>query len=315
METDRIKSQLKPDRQLTDAELQDLYAWIDKIPLSRPKRNITRDFSDAVATAEVVKHFIPRLVELHNYPPANAVAQKLYNWNTLNQKVFRKLGYSVCEDVISYIISNRPGVVEVVLFELRQKIESYLYGKDASKSQCTIPTSLPQPLAINNQQYVDKWLSESSQKIPKHTTTLPSQINTSPSPSAHQQRGPSVAPPAGFRGPDNVVTTMGPAQQNQTDCERLGGRVDGYINGELSFAAGVGQVSTETTLLTTALLTTTPSDWAQMIRQKEEIIAELHETVQILQLKVTKLEQLLGLKDRRIEDLINQLQSAGVPFS
>lgn len=34
------------DQELTEEELQDLYAWIDKIPLSRPKRHITRDFSD-----------------------------------------------------------------------------------------------------------------------------------------------------------------------------------------------------------------------------------------------------------------------------
>lgn len=34
------------DEELTEEELQDLYAWIDKIPLSRPKRHITRDFSD-----------------------------------------------------------------------------------------------------------------------------------------------------------------------------------------------------------------------------------------------------------------------------
>jgi hypothetical protein len=38
-----------------------------------------------VAAAEVVQHFAPKLVELHNYSPANAVSQKLYNWNTLNR--------------------------------------------------------------------------------------------------------------------------------------------------------------------------------------------------------------------------------------
>jgi hypothetical protein len=29
-----------------DAELEELYSWVDSIPLSRPKRNIARDFSD-----------------------------------------------------------------------------------------------------------------------------------------------------------------------------------------------------------------------------------------------------------------------------
>ena len=31
---------------MNEEELQKLYTWIDEIPLSRPKRNITRDFSD-----------------------------------------------------------------------------------------------------------------------------------------------------------------------------------------------------------------------------------------------------------------------------
>lgn len=64
---------------------------VDEIPLSRPKRNIARDFSDggklpsvlpmpalskppgltvaalAVLVAEIVQHFHPKLVDLHNY--------------------------------------------------------------------------------------------------------------------------------------------------------------------------------------------------------------------------------------------------------
>lgn len=29
-----------------DVELENLYQWIDRIPLSRPKKNIGKDFSD-----------------------------------------------------------------------------------------------------------------------------------------------------------------------------------------------------------------------------------------------------------------------------
>ena len=32
--------------QLDEEEMQMIYNWIDEIPLSRPKRNIARDFSD-----------------------------------------------------------------------------------------------------------------------------------------------------------------------------------------------------------------------------------------------------------------------------
>ena len=35
-----------PMGEMSDEDFQNLYAWIDEIPLSRAKRNITRDFSD-----------------------------------------------------------------------------------------------------------------------------------------------------------------------------------------------------------------------------------------------------------------------------
>lgn len=34
---------------LDDEELQKIYVWVDSVPLSRPKRNISRDFSDGGA--------------------------------------------------------------------------------------------------------------------------------------------------------------------------------------------------------------------------------------------------------------------------
>ena len=42
--------------------------------------------SHAVLAAEVVHHFLPKLVELHNYSPANSISQKLENWRTLNSE-------------------------------------------------------------------------------------------------------------------------------------------------------------------------------------------------------------------------------------
>ena len=63
------------------------------MPLSRSKKNIARDFSDGVLMAEVVAAYFPRYVDVHNYVSANGLAQKLCNWNTLNCKVLRKLGF------------------------------------------------------------------------------------------------------------------------------------------------------------------------------------------------------------------------------
>lgn len=35
--------------------------------------------------AEVVNHFIPKIIDLHNYTPANSSKQKMNNWETLNR--------------------------------------------------------------------------------------------------------------------------------------------------------------------------------------------------------------------------------------
>lgn len=42
--------------------------------------------------AEIVAHYFPKLVELHNYSPAHNSVQKMYNWGTLNQKVGMGVG-------------------------------------------------------------------------------------------------------------------------------------------------------------------------------------------------------------------------------
>uniref|UniRef100_K3WKI8 Calponin-homology (CH) domain-containing protein n=1 Tax=Globisporangium ultimum (strain ATCC 200006 / CBS 805.95 / DAOM BR144) TaxID=431595 RepID=K3WKI8_GLOUD len=107
---------------LDDETLQRLYAWIDEIPLSRPKKSIARDFSDGILSAEVVAFYFPKLVQMHNYSPANSVKQKLYNWNTLNRKVFKKLHIFLSKDDIDDLVQCRPGAVEHLLVKLQLKI-------------------------------------------------------------------------------------------------------------------------------------------------------------------------------------------------
>eukprot|EP00038_Savillea_parva_P023176 m.39896 g.39896 ORF g.39896 m.39896 type:complete len:252 (+) comp5885_c0_seq1:318-1073(+) len=111
---------------MDEFEMQELYSWIDELPLSRPKRHIARDFSDGVLAAEIVKHFVPKLVELHNYQPANSTSQKVTNWTTLNHKVFKKLGLNVPKNVIQGVAAQKHGVIEVVLNNLRLKLQQYL---------------------------------------------------------------------------------------------------------------------------------------------------------------------------------------------
>ena len=92
-----------------------VYNWIDEIPLSRPKKSIGRDFADGVLMAEVIHFYFPKMVELHNYSQANGKTKKLYNWNTLNLKIFKKLGIQISKSDIEAVVMAAPDKIEKIL--------------------------------------------------------------------------------------------------------------------------------------------------------------------------------------------------------
>ncbi|KAJ3362085.1 Sperm flagellar protein 1 [Allomyces javanicus] len=232
---------------LSDDELTDLFQWIDAIPLSRPKKNFTRDFSDGCLCAEVIRHLHPRLVDLHNYPPANSTPQKIYNWNTLNFKVLKKLNCALTDDTIQHIVQCRPGIVETVLFDIKQKVRSP-------------PPSPPHPPPLTTDQLLSiapstdrtaAGLSHamSGASLPKAPAPLPQQSLPrggvyAGTPSAAEWRAPAAVPAAAGLPP--------PPPQD--------------VN-------------------------------------RDQLIATLRETVGILQEKIHKLELLLVLKDKKIQEL------------
>uniref|UniRef100_A0A8B9SLZ6 Sperm flagellar 1 n=1 Tax=Anas platyrhynchos TaxID=8839 RepID=A0A8B9SLZ6_ANAPL len=215
-----------------DGGLRALYGWLDTLPLSRPRRNVARDFSDGVLAAEVVKFFFPAMVQLHSYVPASSTPQKLANWGHLNRKVLRKLNLSLPDEVIRQVAQCRPGTAEQVLLVLRQKIE-----EKQKKSK-----ALPGP---------------------------------------HQELG---------------VRT---AQEEIGYLETGGGKVKSTGRGCAQEPPGaVGSLDP-------------PGDAAAarlQLAEKEQALLLAQETVQLLQLKVRRLEQLLRLKDTRIDDLSRRLQ-------
>ena len=101
-----------------DNKLMYIYEWVDSIPLSRQKKNISRDFNDAVLLAEMIKYHYPRLVDLHNYPSASSTKAKLVNWETLNKKVLKKLGVKITKNEITDIINSKPNAIENLLGKL-----------------------------------------------------------------------------------------------------------------------------------------------------------------------------------------------------
>lgn len=213
--------------ELTDEQLRALYAWIDAIPLSRPKRNITRDFSDGVMMAEVIAAYFPQLVELHNYTPASSVQAKVYNFETLNQRVLKRLGYQLTRSTIDDIVNCRAGVVEVVLNTLQFKMAKYREKKSTQPADFSEEKSSESP-AHNNQGH--------------ETDEVPS----------------------------GKQTKANPDKQDARVKDRL---------------ASLDE---------------------ELMLEKDQKIRELQETVEILELKITKLEQLVRLKDNKIQKLLQK---------
>ena len=107
-----------------DEEVMVLYEWVDSMPLSRLKKSINRDFSDAVLMAEVLKYLYPKLVNLHNYPEVHSTKQKIYNWQTLNDKVFKKIEINLSKKTIEALANSEQGVIEKVLKKLYLKVKN-----------------------------------------------------------------------------------------------------------------------------------------------------------------------------------------------
>ena len=105
-------------------ELMYIYEWVDSIELSRPKKNIARDFSDGVLLAEIMKSYLPRLVDLHNYPSCSNTKHKESNWNVLNNKVLKRLGIKLTKKEINDIIKCEHLAIEHLLQRLYGVLQS-----------------------------------------------------------------------------------------------------------------------------------------------------------------------------------------------
>ena len=108
-----------------ESELMYIYEWVDSIALSRPKKNIARDFSDGVLLAEIIKSYFPHMVDLHNYPSCSNSKHKESNWNVLNNKVLKKLHIKLTKAEIESIIKAEPLAIEKLL----QRVYSVLQNR------------------------------------------------------------------------------------------------------------------------------------------------------------------------------------------
>ena len=142
------------DDNLEDAEdnkLMYIYEWVDSIPLSRQKKNISRDFNDAVLFAEMIKFHYPRLVDLHNYPSANSTKAKIINWETLNKKVLKKIGLKLSKNEIEDLVRSKQNAIENLLGRLYNVINGRPQMNNVNSNNKEHPMSNNNSIRNNNE--------------------------------------------------------------------------------------------------------------------------------------------------------------------
>ncbi|KAK2964510.1 putative Calponin homology domain [Blattamonas nauphoetae] len=252
--------------------LGDIYEWVDTFSITRPKKNIARDFSDCVNMAEVAKHLFPKLVDVHNYPPANAVPRKITNWNTFNVKVLKKLGMNfLTSDDIQNISSCVPGSIEWCLNEFKQASEAYFAKKQSSQpSPQQKKISKPDPKATKEEHHEEEELDDQSSEADFDS---PSPVQKEPTP-----------PPA-----PKEETKKQPKQPQKRPLVQTEER---SINSSQSVAILQKKHDEE-------------------LAEKDAAIEQLKDAIDTLSQKVSKMEQMLRLKESRIQTLTMKLQQSG----
>jgi len=313
---------------MDEDSIQQLYAWIDEIALSRPKRNITRDFSDGVLAAEIIAHFLPGMVELHNYTPANNSQQKRTNWETLNRKVFKKLDFNVPANIVNGIIMCKPGVIEIVLHNLRVKILNYKKDQESeidinelnaetdswsNGHQNPYYQNMPGAMQGSGPQYPTQHPVHLPQHPPPHHTQ---NYPTSQMYNSNNPEGPHTRHPHQLAHPN--------FSNRQTDQQSNGALTTIPFEGEQvkkkkspKKKKTPGSTQSPAKLNSTERSRSMPSSLAHLdhesriyIQEREQALLQSQETIQILQSKISRLEHLLQLKDLRIEDLGMKLKAA-----
>ncbi|KAF4322363.1 hypothetical protein BBO99_00000032 [Phytophthora kernoviae] len=274
------------DLPLDDDTLQRVYAWIDEIPLSRPKKSIARDFSDGILAAEVVAFYFPKLVQMHNYSAANSLKQKQYNWNTLNRK---KHDAEMSALDIDDLVQCHPGAIEHLLVKLQLKIANYREKTPASSSSPQIPRQVIDPE------------DETSSVISSNSAIAGTLGNVSPTNANY--RSTSVDKLSDARG-NSLASMNDMSVQDVDDSGRFMESPAAPMHASVHPIDSVGKSYTPSS---------ETSGKSELMRQelaeKDSVVAELRETVQIMEMKVQKLEQLVRLKDGKIQTLVAKLRS------
>jgi hypothetical protein len=283
------------EQDLTHEQLQQVYRWIDIIPLSRPKKSIARDFADGVLMSEVVKHFFPKAVDLHNYSKSSSQAQKFANWATLNHKVFRRMNFVIHDDDITDIINHKRGAIEKVLLFVQRQMA--LYEAQEAENGGSVSGELPSPTSAAQASVLE------GRPVASTKGAAAAPVAAAAAAAVEAPRGttpvslPAISPARRAAKPA-ATAAPAPAPAPVAHAASVPAHAPAPAAAPATVDAGAaGLVTAEVAL--TALQT--------VMSTKDSTIAELRDTVEILQQKVAKLEQLVKLKNTKITALAMRL--------
>ncbi|XP_069139639.1 sperm flagellar protein 1-like isoform X8 [Argopecten irradians] len=278
---------------IDETEFNTIVEWLSRLKFSRPKTTLEKDFEDGVLIAEIVKHYFPKMVELHNYNPASSTKQKLENWYLLNRRVLKRLGMDLSDDVIRALANRKPHVIERILIFLRMQIDNLLTRQEAlvavgAKTGRASPSKSPRKKG-------DKGETDRSALEP---LALPSETERT----------------SNARSPRRIYT-KGEIPHNHPDRTRyytsdylrdLG--MSNFIRDDYLRKRGIRTYFSDKRMIADSLPIYSymypHSHVPRFAMEEKEIeIMQKDETIQMLNAKIQSMERLLSLKQVRIEDL------------
>jgi len=211
---------------------------------------------------------VSTLYAVHNYSNANSAKQKMYNWGTLNQKVFRRLGFVMDKGEVESLVNCKPGAVELLLMRLQKHITEIRAGRRSMGS----PQGALEMGGAGASHSAEEGGYDGGNG-PTLNLYAGGAINNAGSSNNNAQQ--VVAPQAPRQQPIHAPAaapqlSAAPHQTHSTHHHDV--MVD-----------------------------------AAILSEKDATIRDLQETVEILELKIRKLEQLVKLKDSRIQTLTARL--------
>ena len=255
----------KGEYKFDDDELDEIYQWVDGFRLSREKKNISRDFSDGLLIGEIVKSVDPNIVDLKQLVETLNSPTKKGNWETLNRMTFSKMGFRFSDEDIENIINCKPMAIEHVLRILKVKIELYIRDRYQKKGN----------LYNKAEPFVEE---------------APKKIGNAAQPSQSPVKLPPIKDTGGKRmNSEGFVGQSLPSLPKKVSSATPGERLEAPPSPPKTQKKG-------------QLAKKNPGDMTEL-EKKDDIIKSLEYRLEILQLKNSKLEQLISLKDHKIQYL------------